>query len=146
MEIETASAKMAQLRVTPRELEGIQQQQQGQGLGQGQSMAWTDRPDRVAMPKPPTKPSARHADREAMSSAGQLSTVIVAPPPPIFVLPTELMLMIFRHLNHVPELIRLSAVCKRLRQVALHRRLWSQVEFHDDAVSPQGILQQSALD
>jgi hypothetical protein len=103
---------MAQLRVTPRE--------------QQQSMAWSDRP---VVPKPPAKPAARK-NVEAITAA--------IAPPPIYVLPAELMLMIFKHLSHVPELIRLSAVCKRLRQVALHRRLWSQVEFHDDArITPE---------
>jgi hypothetical protein len=112
MEIETASVKMAQLHVTPRDQ-------------QHQPMAWSDRP---VVPKPPARPGRHHV--EAITTA--------VAPPAMFVLPTELMLMIFKHLNHVPELITLSAVCKRLRQVALHRRLWSQVEFRDDArITPE---------
>ena len=121
MEIETASAKMAQLRVTPR--------------GEQQPVAWGDRP--TVVPKPPAGVSAMrphvHLPRQA-----EAVTVTAPPPPPIFVLPAELLLIIFRQLNHVPELIRLSAVCKRLRQVALHRRLWNKVEFHDDArITPE---------
>jgi hypothetical protein len=100
MEMEATSARMANLRVTPRT---------------DKPVAWGERP-----PKPPA------------GAAVAPQTPAQPPTPAIFVLPAELMLMVLTQLSHVPDLIRVSAVCRRLRQLALHRRLWRNVEFRDE--------------
>jgi hypothetical protein len=116
MEIESASARMAQLRVTPR--------------GDEQAMAWMERPTTAAH----VSLSHRHLAPTAPATARPQTAQL----PPIFVLPAELMILVLRHLSHLPDLIRVSAVCKRMRQVAFHRRLWRHVDFRDDPrITPQ---------
>ena len=117
MEMEATSARLANLRVTPRN---------------EQSMAWTERSQTtsqlgVVVPRPP-------ASGGSVAAATTVKKRLV----PIFVLPAELMLIVLRNLSQVPDLIRVCAVCKRLRQLAFHRRLWRAVEFHDDPrITPQ---------
>jgi EIN3-binding F-box protein len=47
-------------------------------------------------------------------------------------LPDDLLLSILNRLSQAPDLARLANASKRMQEMAMHRKLWHKVEFHDD--------------
>eukprot|EP01052_Picozoa_sp_SAG31_P055816 SAG31_NODE_15630_length_745_cov_1.603715_1_plen_198_part_10 len=122
-DLESTQARMAALRVT-------------HWRSHGALTAWGEpaggpaiSPATLPFPAGPPKPPNAH-----VSPAGSSLSVGFgkAPLAPLIDLPDDLLLMVLKHLSHVPDLLRVSGVCRRLHDMALHRKLWSKVEFHDD--------------